>query len=97
MTAAVDKQALDHFFIGIQGASSLDTQNDGLSAVEERQIFAHRVAREAESFADLERALPAFMQELNVFQRFRSNHLGFPLLEETPILPVSTSSNRHVL
>ena len=33
MTAAVDKQSLDHFFIGIQSASSLDTQNDGLSAV----------------------------------------------------------------
>ena len=97
MTAAVDKQSLDHFFIEIQSASSLDTQNDGLSAVKERQIFAHRVSREAESLADLERALPAFMQELNVFQRFRSNHLGFPLLEETPILPVSTFSYRHVL
>ena len=54
-------------------------------------------AREAEPLADLERALPAFMQELNVFQLFRSNHLGFPLLEETLILPVSTSSYRHVL
>ena len=51
MTAAVDKQSLDHFFIGIQSASSLDTQNDGLSAVKERQIFAHRVAREAEPLA----------------------------------------------
>ena len=40
MTAAVDKQSLDHFFIGIQSASSLDTQNDGLSAVKERQVFA---------------------------------------------------------
>ena len=97
MTAAVDKQSLDHFFIEIQSASSLDTQNDGLSAVKERQIFAHRVSREAESLADLERALPAFMQELNVFQLFRSNHLGFPLLEEPLILPVSTTSFRHVL
>ena len=97
MTAAVDKQSLDHFFIEIQSASSLDTQNDGLSAVKERQIFAHRVSREAESLADLERALPAFMQKLNVFQLFRSNHLEFPLLEETLILPVSTSSYRHVL
>ena len=60
-------------------------------------MFAHRIAREAESLADLERALPAFMQELNVFQLFRSNHLGFPLLEETPILPASSSSFRHVL
>ena len=97
MTAAVDKQALDHFFIGIQSASSLDTQNDGLSAIKERQIFAHRVSREAEPLADLERALPAFMQELNVFQLFRSNHHGFLLLEETPILPASKSSYRHVL
>ncbi len=54
-------------------------------------------AREAEPLADLERALPAFMQELNVFQLFRSNHLGFPLLEEPLILPVSTTSFRHVL
>ena len=97
MTAAVDKQSLDHFFIEIQSASSLDTQNDGLSAVKERQIFAHRVSREAESLADLERALPAFMQNLNVFKRFRSNQLGFPLLEETPNLTVSTFSYRHVL
>ena len=52
-------------------------------------------AREAEPLA--ERALPAFMQELNVFQLFRSNHLGFPLLEEPLILPVSTTSFRHVL
>ena len=54
-------------------------------------------AREVEPLADLERALPAFMQELNVFQLFRSNHLGFPLLEEPLILPVSTTSYRHVL
>ena len=54
-------------------------------------------AREAEPLADLERALPAFMQGLNVFQLFRSNHLGFPLLEEPLILPVYTTSYRHVL